>query len=368
MEEIKELDLQHAFKIFNGFTQETKGEKPTPEQVDANRREKLQKQDEARQRAKAKKRKWEETFGASSQSRPSSPSFGSSVPPSQPSQPSSQPQPAEFHDIRLSFVFEHLVDQLNKFFQTHDVYARSQSQQDESSPLRAKIVSVSINSSSLTPDASLHSTSALSLWVQPPIELFEEPYCCSHPQGSIPSRMNLAMFMNTITTVGSKRRMYEDVQCLIEWKKTSKGRQPVTSSLSLSTLIPTTILFATDMARVDRYTKYLSWLSADPLVITLFQSPEFHQLFAIPFSLSTLSSLSSVGPMEIEVEDVEVKVNEIVRMSGFGFGAKEKDDREPVGPEPIKPRPTPKRRQRREIVVSMRKLRPRQLCNCKCKK
>lgn len=386
LEELKQLDQQHeanhwreahetreaatrrkeaflkeesAFKIFNGFKDEQ--QPMTPEKLAALRREKQQRQQEARQRAQAKKRRWEETFGASS---------------------SGQSTASSSIDIRLSFVFEHLVGRLNKFFQTHCVYATSTS-------LRAKIVSVSVHlpissssssstssapastsSASAASSALTSASSAISIWVQPPIELFEEPYWCSHAKGAIPSRMNLVEFMNVVSTTNAtrRRRIYDEVQCSIEWRQT-KGKM---SLVPLSTLIPTTILFATSSTLVVQYTKYLDWLMEDPLVLTLFSSSEFRSMFTIPTAAEEVRlSMSTLSPMEIEVDETEETKNipnpiELVDVSDVvdeKTNVEEEKDGD-VTKEEILIKEPKRKRQKREVLASARQLRPRRICTC----
>lgn len=349
------LKEESAFKIFNGFKDEQ--QPMTPEKVEALRRQKQQRQQEARQRAQAKKRRWEETFGASS---PSSSSASSC-------------------DIRLSHMFEHLVERLNKFVQTHSVYACATTLR-----LRAKIVSVSVHlppTSSSTTSASAAS-SAISIWVQPPIELFEEPYCCSHTQGAIPSRLNLVEFMNIVsTTTTTRRRIYDEVQCSIEWRQTKRtdvrNGTDVRSGASLvplATLIPTAILFATSSALVVQYTKYLDWLMEDPLVLTMFLSSEFRSLFTIPTAPTPSPVTASVSLMEIEVDEPE-EVNvappipnpprtDMVEVVDEKTNCEDEKEEDVTRKEVVQVKEPKRKRQKREVLASARQLRPRRICTC----
>lgn len=382
LEELKQLDQQHdanrretdanhseaatrrkeaflkeesAFKIFNGFKDE---QSMTPEKLAALRRQKQQRQQEARQRAQAKKRRWEETFGTSSAQ----------------SSSSSTHSPASC-DIRLSFVFERLVERLNKFVQTHSVYACA-------TTLRAKIVSFSVHLPPSTSTPTSAASSALTIWVQPPIELFEEPYCCSHTKG----RVNLVEFMTVVSTTNAirRRRIYDEVQCRIEWRQTK--RTDVRNGtdvrdggglLPLSTLIPTAILFATSAALVVQYTKYLDWLMEDPLVLTMFLSSEFRSLFTIPTaptpSPPTASSGSSTG-MEIEVDETEeVKIappipdpprTDMVEVVDEKINREEEKEEDVTKEEQVPIKEPKRKRQKREVLASARQLRPRRICTC----
>lgn len=349
-----EKDRMQQQEPFLGKPLPTERPRPSPEQIATNRREKQQRLQEARKRMQDKKKDWRRTYGSKT--------FGSNA-------TSSTSSTQEFQDIRLSFEFEHAVERLNKFFQTHDV---SVTCGGGSNQVRAHIMSVSIH-----PTVTATVTAALTVWVRPPLELFDAPYSYRY-QDNEAFKMNLAKFVDIV--MPPETRMYDDLQCLIHWKKSK-----TTIPLALSHLIPTRILLATDMAHVQLYIKYLDWLLVDPLVVTLFQSEQFYELFTIPSTTTTSStastSLSTTTAMEIEVEEEQEELKyfdetlENDEKTQNNDNDNDDDDDENiqtkvnVGKKRTltkieEPKRKRRKREKRQVVVSTRQLRPRRICTC----
>lgn len=202
-----------------------------------------------------------------------------------------KPKPKPIRPARERKRFRQVVDQLQHFVDRHFVFVHSSS--CPSFPA-ARICGFTINSNL--------GQSALCIFVVPPPEiqqLFDanpRPEYMAHVLESERFHMCLSTYIFLVLTLqdGRSQRMYEDVECTIQWNKDTKD----IDRIPLSQWIPSRVMFASFPAQPEpcgslfNYCTYVSQTIKNKLLLSVFRSPEFNRLFTIP----SCGAVVPIGP------------------------------------------------------------------------